>query len=739
MATVSVTSWAEFVAAVGTSGNVVECPQNAVWDLNDISPEHLDTLEINCAEIHGNGLIIRNMNFSEPDVTSTTGVYTDWRFAIRINCGVKVSNLHLHNVTCMGFMRSTFIPVSGVGYSEFTGCTFTVVSKGGFIGVYMSDQPTFTECTIVAQCKRYFQNGQMCVWNYCDIFYRGAEFSDSEHGAYTELRANNSRIRGILGGEIALTEYVQNTVIDGTVEKVTGGSTNAHGLVVNSDKAENIGEFFTGLTTEELADLSTIQALGLTDGWYIDENGVPAHERFLPMPKFAEKPYPLGGWQIDPAVNNGFPFNALIPDLEYIQIADPVDENPYITIYDKRTKQDEFDNNGIILCPTSCIVTETINDKWALDLIHPVDPDGKWRYIEPSAIVKALGQLFTLRKIQHSWRGNSGNVQAAADHIFYQMLDGWVYPGARITGQTGLDVLHAVDTYTDRFPGENQTMYYWTYDSDLTVPVGVDYSKWCPTTEGATPLEFVMGRDGLLAMCGGELYRDNFYYSVKQRMENAEDNVFEIRVGKNLKGITRIVDFSQFCVHFTGYDQYGQWISVSWTDEYAYQFVPHTIIRSKNFNIYVDPSTLPEDADENAIYERSYEMLEAEVMAFFNANCAPVVSFKVDIEDVKDNPDFKMFVNPDKLKVGNTGRLYDERLGVDMGLKISQTKTDAITGKVIEVTFGTVQSFTGGQTYPAVLTDLIPVPQGGEMPLRDKNGEALYDKDGEALMERIVI
>lgn len=468
--------------------------------------------------------------------------------------------------------------------------------------------------------------------------------------------------------------------------------------------------------------------------WYMGEDGVPYNVfHSKPPEKATTQPYPMVMWRRDFRVNNGFPFNSYLSGLDFINLPNPIDEKPYITIYDKRTKQDEFGNNGIILCPTSCIVTETINDKWALDLIHPVDPDGKWRYIEPSAIVKALGQLFTLRKIQHSWRGNSGSVQASADHIFYQMLDGWVYPGARITGQTGLDVLHAVDTYTDRFPGENQTMYYWAYDSDLTVPAGVDYSKWCPTTEGATPLEFVLGRDGLLAMCGGELYRDNFYYSVKQRMENAEDNVFEIRVGKNLKGITRIVDFSQFCVHFTGYDQYGQWYAVSWTDEYAYQFVPHTIIRSKNFNIFVDESSLPEDRDENLIYERSYELLQAEVVAFFEQNCAPIVSFKVDIEDVKNNPDFKMFVNPDKLKVGNTGRLYDERLGVDMGLKISQTKTDAITGKVIEVTFGSVQSFTGGQNYPAVLTDLVPVVIGGGVPLSDVTGDRLYDSTSSPL------
>lgn len=473
--------------------------------------------------------------------------------------------------------------------------------------------------------------------------------------------------------------------------------------------------------------------------WYSDENGEPQSEMFEGYPKKAmQTPYPEATWRIESRINGGVPYHGLLSEVFEQEII-PVSESPYITAYTKTTKQNEFDNNGVILSPTSCYITEVINDKWQLDLTHPCDSEGRWRYIEPSYLVKALGQLFTLRKIQHIWRGNSGSIQATADHVFYQQLDGWVYPGARITGQTGLDMLQAVSTYTERFPGENQTMYYWAFDSDVDIPAGVDYSKWCPTQEGATPIDFIMGNGGLIAMTGGELYRDNFYYSVKKRMENAEDNVFEIRVGKNLKGITRVVDFSQFCIHFTGYDQYGQWCAVSWTDEYAYQFVPHTVIRSRNFNINVDESSLPEDRDPNLIYERTYELLEAEVMAFFNANCAPVVSFKVDIEDVKDNPDFKMFANPDKLKVGNTGRLYDERLGVDMGLKISQTKTDAITGKVVEVTFGTVQSFTGGQNYPAVLTDLIPVPQGGEIPLRDKNGEALFDRNREALMERIVI
>lgn len=488
----------------------------------------------------------------------------------------------------------------------------------------------------------------------------------------------------------------------------------------------------TAISPADVASV-TLEAI-VENAWYINEYGELTHSALPELPESPMMPpFPYCTWRREWDKNNGFPFNELLPGIIKVNPPNPVEEKPYITIYDKNTKQTQFDNHGLaILCPTRCEVTETINSKWVIDMQHPIDPDDKWRHIQPSNLVKALGQLFTLRKISHTWRGNSGSVQASGDHVFYQQNDGWVFPGARITGQTGLEVLNAISTQTERFaPGI--TMYNWSYDSDVVVPAGVDYSEWCPTREGATPIEYIMGSNGLIAMTGGELYRDNFYYSVKQRMENAKDNAFEIRVGKNLKGITRVIDFSSFCVFFRAYDQYGQSFGISWTGEYAYQFVPHTIIRSKNFNTYVDESTLPEGGD---IYERSMELLEAEATAFFEANCAPIVSYKVDIEDVKDNPDYKMFANLDDLKVGNTGRLYDERLGVDMGLKISQTKTDAITGKVLEVTFGTVQSFTGGQNYPAVLTDLIPEVVDISIPLRDITGERLYDVNNEPLYEK---
>lgn len=63
MATVTVNSFSEFVAAVAVSGDTVNLPIKAVWDLNDTYPEgYTGNIPINCAVINGNGTEIRNLH-----------------------------------------------------------------------------------------------------------------------------------------------------------------------------------------------------------------------------------------------------------------------------------------------------------------------------------------------------------------------------------------------------------------------------------------------------------------------------------------------------------------------------------------------------------------------------------------------------------------------------------------------------------------------------------------------------
>ena len=50
----------------------------------------------------------------------------------------------------------------------------------------------------------------------------------------------------------------------------------------------------------------------------------------------------------------------------------------------------DFSTNGLcVLEPSSCLVNETINGEWELSLIHPLDDQDKWAWLQVGNIIKA--------------------------------------------------------------------------------------------------------------------------------------------------------------------------------------------------------------------------------------------------------------------------------------------------------------------------------------------------------------
>lgn len=65
MAIVQVTTWADFLTAIAVSGDTVELPQGAEWDMNEIEPlGHADNIAIRCSRINGNGTRIKNLHLT---------------------------------------------------------------------------------------------------------------------------------------------------------------------------------------------------------------------------------------------------------------------------------------------------------------------------------------------------------------------------------------------------------------------------------------------------------------------------------------------------------------------------------------------------------------------------------------------------------------------------------------------------------------------------------------------------
>lgn len=475
--------------------------------------------------------------------------------------------------------------------------------------------------------------------------------------------------------------------------------------------------------------------------WFIGENGYPTNTEFIDIPeKVMEKPYPLAVWRTEDTELNGFlfsnngqPYNMLLPELRAYKF-ERVLQSEYITVHEHLTKQDDFDNNGLaVLEPTSCYINEELNGEYSLEITLPAYESGKWTYIKEMNFIKAMGQIFRINLIDYSNSGGKQEITAQAIHCFYIWNDfafGTVmnFNPANPNYKISMDMLLSLawNSGWKISLGKEGNIPTYSYTSDLDdVDMNIVKTKWGNNGNLGnigTPTELIMGSDGFIANFGGELYRNNFYFSLNKRMEHSSDDAFEIRIGLNLKGIKRKVDLTTFCTYLRGYDNFGGWFAISYTDEII-GIVPHHVTRTVNFQ-YDEPN---EDA------------LASDTMKYFDQYCAPLISYTVDLEDVSSNGDFQEFTGKPSFKVGDIGTIYDERLGLPVKLKITRTKTDAVTGKVASVTFGATRQFMNHNYNAQVVGFDVPLHKDSAVQVTDIRGRRLKTLDGYRIMRRLEV
>lgn len=392
--------------------------------------------------------------------------------------------------------------------------------------------------------------------------------------------------------------------------------------------------------------------------------------------------------RINPNVYDGIPF---LPMWFYPYVVPPEPkgdpEYNYICIFDMKTEQNEFDTNGIcILEPTQCRVTEELNGGWNLTLVHPKDSFGKWRYIMEMNIIKCLGQLFIIRKVIIKNTANSQSVTAYAEHITYHLNDYWLFPGTSIAGYHGQTLIDSILEQMWDVGEEGQTRYAFDIKTDLNSDP--TFKEWYEMKEGHTPYEMILGSNGFTSLIGGELYRDNFTVKITSRMYGAQDDAFVLHPDLNLKSVEKTVDLQTFCTYFRGYDDRGGWFAIAWNPATMPRAYPHNVVRSQNFTFDV--------ADE--YYD--FQMLVRKTQEFFGRYCAPLISFRISIQDLKHHPEYKEFINNYRFKVGDIGKVWDAETNRYYSLEITKTVKDGITGECIEVVIGDERSFTRPHGYP---------------------------------------
>lgn len=416
-------------------------------------------------------------------------------------------------------------------------------------------------------------------------------------------------------------------------------------------------------------------------------------------------------WRWDANTNNSIaflPFSDINDSPDPQPQAGDVYENQYICIFDMETKQNEFYGHGLaVLRPSSCRIVEELNGAYNLEMVHPVDEEGKWQYILEMNIIKALGQLFVIQKVDEVQTGGSRYVSCYAEHITYTLNDKWIFPPVTVAGYTGQTLIDNMLSQATDLGYDWQTTYSFTVTSDMSLPE--NFEDWTELAEGRTPYEMLLGGDGFVAKVGGELYRDNFTMKINERMYGAQDDAFEIAVGYNLTGIHRTVDLTTFCTYLRGYDvslgedygdPYSMWWAIGWDPSTLPRPYPREVVRSKNFTF---PDTLG---------EYRYDRLARATGAFFDSQCAPLITYELNIVDLKRNPDYSKFTNNYRYKVGDKGKVWDERLQSWVILEITRTEKDGITGDTTKVVIGTMRDFTRPVGYnPVIPRSTIIIPR----------------------------
>lgn len=326
-------------------------------------------------------------------------------------------------------------------------------------------------------------------------------------------------------------------------------------------------------------------------------------------------------------------------------------------------KESLLTDNGITLMPSLCEVTEELNGDYSLIMNHPIDKFGQWKYLLPFSIIKikSSNQLFRIYRMQTTMSADGSKQRTVyARHIWYDWNDK-VVKYANIDNLVAHDYIAAIldnnnlydDTqegyYTDKF-------YRYNWHSDIT-------RRTTTIVQDVSVASAIIGNsNSVIARCGGELHRDNFWFSLYNRKENSTDNAFSIRYGVDMIDIQENIDYSTWFSRLYAKDNFGQTYVFSYAPTDA---IPHNFTKVVKFNYQV----------------RDINQLLADGQAYFDKYYIPTGSYKVTFANLQDTELYKDFFELQNCNVGDTGTIKNEVLGIDTTEKVVKKVTDAIRNR----------------------------------------------------------
>ncbi|MEI3355777.1 MAG: phage tail spike protein [Clostridia bacterium] len=203
----------------------------------------------------------------------------------------------------------------------------------------------------------------------------------------------------------------------------------------------------------------------------------------------------------------------------------------------------------------------------------------------------------------------------------------------------------------------------------------------------------IMGdeENSTLKLFSAELERNNYDISILRR--RGTDRGVSIRYARNINGISFDEDNSTIGTRIMpkGYD--GILLPEKYVDSPIINKYPHPIIREIE---YSDIKLKDDNSEDNEGFEtlvQCYEEMRKRVQKEFeNGLDKPTISVDVDFVELSKTVEYKEYKNLEKVYLGDTIKIYLEKLGVDVMERVISTTYDVLADRFTNIELGKLNS-----------------------------------------------
>mgnify|MGYP005775113469 FL=1 len=343
-----------------------------------------------------------------------------------------------------------------------------------------------------------------------------------------------------------------------------------------------------------------------------------------------------------------------------------------------------YDKNGdMSLTPSSASVHVILNGSWEANIEHPVDEDGRWRYIVEGAVVKMPSfngeQLFRIKKKEKSDSG----VTATMEPIFYDAKDDCWLTDIRPTEKDGQQALDIITAPNKKYTGR----------SNITV-ISTAYYEYMNL------MEAINGNNdnSFINRWGGEILFDNFTVVIDEQIGG--DYGVDLRYGKNLPvdGLTDEVDIRDVVTRIYPKAYNGYTMSDDgYVDSPLINHYPTVKCATMTFEDVKMRADAQEDDEENGIVvcdtqEELDVALTEKCQDQYNGGVdKPKVTISADMALLKDTEQYAEYQMLEDVSLGDTIHCHNQHLDITTDARVVKLEYNSILKKVESVVLGDFQ------------------------------------------------